>query len=159
MAARCALVVHHGRKVGHYSVQVVARLADACCYCAQIVAPIIADRLLLPCAIHGRCPAQLLRCRLLFIAQIVALPIAIDCANCCADWRLSVRMDAAAKFVGDGRRRPAMISGRILRRLNFASRFSSGLSRAAHEVFGPIFYIGPNLVDFEIFEILGPKLF
>ncbi|KZV16720.1 hypothetical protein F511_08829 [Dorcoceras hygrometricum] len=52
-----------------------------------------------------------------------------------------------------------VISDRSLRRLNFTSRFSSGLSRAAHEGFGPIFDIGPVLVNFEIFEILGPKLF
>ncbi|KZV51274.1 hypothetical protein F511_25319 [Dorcoceras hygrometricum] len=44
------------------------------------------------------------------------------------------------------------------------SRFCSGLSQAAHEVFGPIFDIGPILVgpkkiDFEIFVILGLKLF
>ncbi|KZV42860.1 hypothetical protein F511_17464 [Dorcoceras hygrometricum] len=101
MAARCALVVHHGRKVGHYSMQVVARLADACCYCAQIVAPIIADRFLLPCAIL-RDPRPL-------PSAIVALPIAIDCANCWADWRLAVRMDAAAKFVGGGRHRAAAV--------------------------------------------------
>ncbi|KZT75569.1 hypothetical protein F511_47406 [Dorcoceras hygrometricum] len=31
-----------------------------------------------------------------------------------------------------------VISGRLLRRLIFPSRFCSGLSRAAHEVFGPI---------------------
>ncbi|KZV58340.1 hypothetical protein F511_22069 [Dorcoceras hygrometricum] len=60
---------------------------------------------------------------------------------------------------GDGRRRLATISGRLLRRLNFASRFSSGLSRAAREVFGPIFDIGPFLVDFEILRFLGLKLF
>ncbi|KZV27983.1 hypothetical protein F511_25860 [Dorcoceras hygrometricum] len=44
-----------------------------------------------------------------------------------------------------------------------SSRFCSGLSRVAHEVFGPIFDIGPILVgpkiDFEIFEILDLKLF
>ncbi|KZV34503.1 hypothetical protein F511_14703 [Dorcoceras hygrometricum] len=52
---------------------------------------------------------------------------------------------------------PAGEFAAALRRLNFASRFYSGLSRAAHEVFGPIFDIGPILVDFEVLRFLGPK--
>ncbi|KZV39574.1 hypothetical protein F511_02037 [Dorcoceras hygrometricum] len=52
-----------------------------------------------------------------------------------------------------------VISGRLMRRLIFPFRFCSGLSRAAHEGFGPIFDIGPILVDFEIFDILGIKSF
>ncbi|KZV46661.1 hypothetical protein F511_10826 [Dorcoceras hygrometricum] len=58
---------------------------------------------------------------------------------------------------GGGGRRPAT-SPAALRWL-ISSRLSSGLSRAVREVFGPIFDIGPNLVDFEILRFLGPKLF
>ncbi|KZV21440.1 hypothetical protein F511_22621 [Dorcoceras hygrometricum] len=54
---------------------------------------------------------------------------------------------------------PSLIYLRLLRRLNFASMFCSGLSRAAREVFGPILDIGAILVDFEILRFLGPKLF
>ncbi|KZV48015.1 pentatricopeptide repeat-containing protein mitochondrial-like [Dorcoceras hygrometricum] len=41
----------------------------------------------------------------------------------------------------------------------FLLGFSSGLSRAAREVFEPIFDIGPVLVDFEILRFLGLELF
>ncbi|KZV58601.1 6-phosphofructokinase [Dorcoceras hygrometricum] len=83
---------------------------------------------------------------------------AAGCTMVCAMMR-DMRGRALAARIGGGGRRPATISGRLLRRLNFAFRFSSGLSRAAHEVFEPIFDIGPILVNFEILEILGPKLF
>ncbi|KZV36711.1 hypothetical protein F511_27717 [Dorcoceras hygrometricum] len=52
----------------------------------------------------------------------------------------SVRL-CAARCVGGGRHRPAILM--VMRRLFCLLGFVSGLSRAAHEVFGPIFDIGP----------------
>ncbi|KZV22305.1 hypothetical protein F511_17907 [Dorcoceras hygrometricum] len=86
----------------------------------------------------------------------VAAGDASHVARRCRAWRGSVR-PCAARYVGGGRRRPANLRQRC--DCCFSSRLSSGLSRAAHEVFGPIFDIGLILIDFEIFEILGLKLF
>ncbi|KZV48154.1 hypothetical protein F511_23955 [Dorcoceras hygrometricum] len=55
-----------------------------------------------------------------------------------------------------GSRLPVIV--RRCRDGRFLLGFSSGLSRAAREVIGPIFDIGPVLVDFEILRFLGPKL-
>ncbi|KZV44806.1 hypothetical protein F511_09849 [Dorcoceras hygrometricum] len=105
------------------------------------------------CAIPEQQRATVRRSRSAMIiaaAHIEARWLADYCAPFCALMR---------DMHGGGGRRPATISGRLLQRLNFISRLCSGLSRAAHEVFGPIFDIGPNLVDFEILRFLGPKLF
>ncbi|KZV33638.1 hypothetical protein F511_12337 [Dorcoceras hygrometricum] len=80
------------------------------------------------------------RAMIIAAAHVDARWLADHCALFCALMR---------DMHGGGGRRPATISVRLLRRLNFASRFCSGLSRAAREVFGPMFDIGPILVDFE----------
>ncbi|KZV50128.1 denticleless protein [Dorcoceras hygrometricum] len=102
---------------------------------AQVVAPIIAGRCMLVARWAGRW--------LLVGRQ--------PCASLCAT------QFAAARDMW--RRPPSGESPASLRRLNFTSRYCSGLSRAAHEVFGPIFDIGPILVNFEILRFLGLKLF
>ncbi|KZV25885.1 pentatricopeptide repeat-containing protein mitochondrial [Dorcoceras hygrometricum] len=60
-------------------------------------------------------------------------------------WRDSARPCAARYVAAAAAVRPPsdVISDRLLRRLIFTSWFCSGLSQAAHEVFGPMFDIGP----------------
>ncbi|KZV24198.1 hypothetical protein F511_09142 [Dorcoceras hygrometricum] len=76
-----------------------------------------------------------------------------SCATLCAD----LHVPAAA----GGRRRAAAVRRDFRQRCDgyFSSRLSSGLSRAAHEVFGPIFDIGPILVNFEILKFWGQNCF
>ncbi|KZV20914.1 plasma membrane ATPase 1-like [Dorcoceras hygrometricum] len=83
----------------------------------------------------------------------------LDARGCAAHVATCAAQHGRAMHGGGGRRCAAAVR-RVSRQCattDLLLGLSSGLSRAVHEVFGQIFDIGPNLVDFEIFEILGPK--
>ncbi|KZT76054.1 hypothetical protein F511_46921 [Dorcoceras hygrometricum] len=85
-----------------------------------------------------------------------ARDVALGRASC-----LARRCTAAVRKFRGGGRRPAAArrsSGDVVT-ADFFLGLCSGLSRAAHGVFGPIFDIGPVLVDFEILSFLDLKLF
>ncbi|KZV39651.1 hypothetical protein F511_30457 [Dorcoceras hygrometricum] len=71
------------------------------------------------------------------VARWEAAPRERDAAHGAASMR-----PCAARYVGGGRRPAILVT---MRRLFCPLGFVSGLSRAAHEVFGPIFDIGPIL--------------